>query len=176
MPYVQCSVVVGIYSLSISERKVPRDLAGLAEHIKMPELIELTRRFLHDQIHPDGPSANDIMLEECPEIHTKISVFSSATATFYAPSDESGIRGMRREHIWSTHSWRNQGLWRDCVLVVEDETKPGIKGLTPVRIRMFFSFFFPGKVFTCAFFSGFKKSGTHPSTKPTLRTANPHNI
>jgi hypothetical protein len=29
-------------------------------------------------------------LEECPEIHTKISVFSSATATFYAPSDESG--------------------------------------------------------------------------------------
>jgi hypothetical protein len=53
--------------------------------------MELTHRFLHDQLHPDGPTANEITLEECPEIHTKISVFSSATATFYAPSDESGI-------------------------------------------------------------------------------------
>ena len=161
MPYVQCSVVVGIYSLSISERKVPRDLAGLAEHIKMPELIELTRRFLHDQIHPDGPSANDIMLEECPEIHTKISVFSSATATFYAPSDESGIRGMQRERIRSTHSWRNQGPRRDCALVVEDETKPGIKGLTPVCIKMFFSFVYHGKVYPCALVEWFKKYSAH---------------
>jgi len=63
----------------------------LAEHIKQPDLVELTRRFLHDQLHPDSPSANEIALEECPEIDTKMSVFGSATATFYAPSDECGL-------------------------------------------------------------------------------------
>jgi hypothetical protein len=57
--------------------------------------MELTRRFLHDQLYPDGPSANEIPLEECPEIHTKISVFSSAAATLYAPSDECGVRMWR---------------------------------------------------------------------------------
>ncbi len=142
----------------------------------MPELIELTRRFLHDQIHPDGPSTNDIMLEECPEIHTKISVFSSATATFYAPSDESGIRGMWRERIRSMHSWRNQGPWRDCALVVEDETKPGIKGLTPVHIKMFFSFVYHGKVYPCALVEWFKKYGAHPDKETGMWRVRPHMV
>ena len=57
----------------------------------MPDLVEHTHRFLHDQLYPNGPTANETPLEECPEIHAKISVFSSATATFYAPSDESGL-------------------------------------------------------------------------------------
>ena len=93
----------GLYLLWTSEQKVPHDLAGLAMHVNRPDLVELTRRFLHDQLYPDGPSTNEIGLEDCSEIYTKISVFSSAIATFYAPSDESGIRGMRRECIRSTH-------------------------------------------------------------------------
>ncbi|KAN0125682.1 hypothetical protein V8E52_000889 [Russula decolorans] len=47
-----------------SERKIPRDLAGLANHINKPDLVELTRCFLHDQIYPDGPPANEMALED----------------------------------------------------------------------------------------------------------------
>lgn len=157
-----------------TERKLPRGLAGLADHINHQDLVELTRRFLHDQLHPDGPPANELDVEQCPDIHTKISVFGSATATFYAPSDESGIRGMRRERIRSTHSWRNQGSRRDCALVVEDDTKPGIKGLTPVRVLLFFSFSHQGITYPCAFVEWFKKYGSLPDKQTGMWRVRPH--
>ena len=138
--------------------------------------MELTRCFLHDQLHPNGPSANKIALEECPEIYSKISVFNSATATFYAPSDESGLRGMRRKRIRSTHSWRNQGPRRDCALVVEDESKLGIKGLTPVRILLFFSFTYQGKLYPCAFVEWFKKYSSHPDKETGMWKVRPHMV
>ena len=159
-----------------SEQKVSCDLTGLAKHVNKPDLVELTRHFLHDQLYPDGPSSDEISLEECPEIYTKISVFSSATTTFYAPSDESGVRGMRREHIQSTHSWRNAGPQRDCALVVEDETKPGIKGLMPVRVKLFFSFVHQGKVYPCALVDWFKKYGAHPDKETGMWKVRPHMV
>ncbi len=148
----------------------------MADHCQHPNLVELTRRFLHDQIYPDGPPANKMELDDCPEIHTKISVFSSATATFFAPSDESGIRGMRRERIRSTHMWRNQGPRRDCALVVKDETKPGIKGLTPVRVMLFFSFTHRGCTYPCAFVEWFKKYGSHPDKDTGMWRVRPHMV
>src|SRR5258708_14625696 len=60
-------------------------------HINRPDLVELMQCFLHDQLYTDGISANEIPLEECSEIHTKILVFSSATATFYALSGKCGL-------------------------------------------------------------------------------------
>jgi hypothetical protein len=157
-----------------TERKVPRTLAELAQHTNHHDLVELTRRFLHDQLHPDGPPANEMELDECPDIHTKISAFGSATATFYAPSDESGIRGMRRERIRSTHSWRGQGPRRDCALVVEDDTKPGIKGLTPVRVLLFYSFSHQGITYPCVFVEWFKKYGSHPDKQTGMWRVRPH--
>ena len=97
---------------------------------------------MHDQLHPEGPYSTEIALDDCPVISSNVYVFSSASATFFAPSDESGIRGMKRERIRSTHQWRNQGPRRDCALVVEDENQPGLKGLTPVRVMLFFSFIY----------------------------------
>ena len=85
-----------------NEWKVPCNLAELAVHINRLKLMDLTCQFLHNQLYSDGPPANQMALEECPEIHTKISIFSSASATFYAPSDESGIQGMQCKCIWST--------------------------------------------------------------------------
>jgi len=103
-------------------------------------------------------------------------MFSSATATFYAPSDESGVRGMRRERIRSTHSWRNAGSRRDCALVVEDETKPGIKGLTPVRVMLFFSFVHQGKLYPCALVEWFKKYGAYPDKETGMWRVRPHMV
>jgi len=142
----------------------------------MPDLVEHTCCFLYDQLYPNGPTANETPLEECPEIHTKISVFSSATTTFYASSDESGLQGMRCKHIRSMHSWRNTGPHRDCALVVEDNTKPRIKGLTPVWVKLFFSFVHQGKVYPCALVEWFKKYGAHPDKETGMWRVRPHMV
>ncbi|KAG2121642.1 hypothetical protein BD769DRAFT_1361146, partial [Suillus cothurnatus] len=56
----------------------------------------------------------------------KISVFNSASSRFYAPSDLSGIGGMRVEHIRACPSWRNEHSRNDCVFINMDSSLPGM--------------------------------------------------
>lgn len=147
---------------SMTARNTPRHLNALALAVHQPLLPELSRRFLHDQLHPDGPSSSDIDLEDCPQITSKISVFNSAVATFYAPSDPSGVCGMRRERIRSARSWRNRGPRRDCAFVVQDQSKPGMRGLAVVRVQLLFSFEHQGVVYPCALVEWFKRFGRSP--------------
>ncbi|KAG1883964.1 hypothetical protein F4604DRAFT_1919772 [Suillus subluteus] len=97
----------------------PRVLQDLAAYISEPSLLALTRQFLHDQMALN----NSIPL---PEIISPISVFHSASATFYAPSDFSGTHGVCHEIIRSTPLWRRKDPRCDCVLIVEDNDKPGM--------------------------------------------------
>ncbi|KAI9443942.1 hypothetical protein H4582DRAFT_1791424, partial [Lactarius indigo] len=53
----------------------------------------------------------------------------SAVATFFSSSDPCGTRGMRRERIRSTPSWRGHELRRNCAFIVEDDTQPGMLGM-----------------------------------------------
>ncbi len=71
----------------------------MAEHLRQPNLLELTRRFLFDQLQPSNAdlTSQDVSEDDCPVIMSKVDVYHSAVATFYAPSDESGLRGMKRE-------------------------------------------------------------------------------
>ncbi|KAF5331240.1 hypothetical protein D9611_013145 [Ephemerocybe angulata] len=75
-------------------------LSALAHKINEPALVSMTRRFLHgQQPHADSDSedasdnrlrpATDTPLADCPDITSRIHVYHSAVATFYAPSDES---------------------------------------------------------------------------------------
>lgn len=81
-----------------SVRKVPRDVEGLATYLNVPRFAEHIRRFLYEQLHPNSdPMA--VNIDDLPPILSKIFVYPSATAIFRAPSDHSGIRGMRRERI-----------------------------------------------------------------------------
>lgn len=105
--------------------------------------------------------AEQLDLEETV-VTGKISVFSSAVATFYAPSDPSGIRGLRRERIRCTPSWRGRGARRDTAFVVEDQDKPGMKGLRVVRVKLFFSFQHDGTTYPCALVEWFKSFGRRP--------------
>ncbi len=59
--------------------------------------------------------------DQLPSITSKTSVFGSAVATFYAPSDPSGRHSMRRECIWSTPSWRGHEQQHNCAFVVTDD-------------------------------------------------------
>lgn len=102
--------------------------------------------------------------ESLPPIKSKISVFHSAVATFFSPSDPSGIHGMRREHIRSTPSWRGHEKRHDCAFIVEDDSKPGIAGMSVVRVMLFFSFEFDGVFYPCALVEWFTKIGQDPVT------------
>lgn len=69
-----------------------------------------------------------------------MSVFWSAVAAFFAPSDLSGIHGMKQEHICATPSWQKSGPWYDCAYVVQDQTKAGFAGMSVIRIHLLFLF------------------------------------
>ncbi|KAF8873359.1 hypothetical protein BD779DRAFT_1613680 [Infundibulicybe gibba] len=125
------------------------------------ELPELCRRFLYDQLHQNNPelSSANIPLAECPKISSKISVFHSAIAKFYAPSDESGM---------------GKGSKYDCALVVEDEDKPGMKGMSVVRAKLFFSFKHQGQTYPCALVDWFKTFGRSPNPVTGMWRVKPH--
>ncbi|KAJ2913015.1 hypothetical protein MD484_g7397, partial [Candolleomyces efflorescens] len=122
-------------------RTYPKSLQELAVHVHQPDLPRLTRRFLYDQLNLGNRSDEEqedeppIPLDACPRITGPIRVFHSAVATFYAPSDNSGRRGMRRERIRSVPSWRKRGERRDCALIVVDESETGMRGMAVVQRR-----------------------------------------
>jgi hypothetical protein len=101
-------------------------------------------------------------LDACPHITGRIRVYHSAIATFYAPSDNSGRRGMKRERIRSVPSWRNRGERRDCALVVVDEAEAGMKGMSVVQVCLLFSFIHGTKTYPCTLVDWFKTYGRSP--------------
>ena len=122
-------------------------------HIGHTQLTELSCQFLFDQLHPNSEVASsDVELGLCPEITGKFSVFHSAIATYFAPSDECSFQDMHRERIHSCPLWRKKAPRHDCALVVEDDDKPGMKGMDVVRIHLFFSFHHLDKYYLLRFF------------------------
>ena len=94
--------------------------------------------------------SSDISLTTCPVFSGIISLFSSATATFHAPSDPSGIYGMCHEQIWATESWWQGLACYDCVFVNTHPELDDMRGLDVVCILAFFSFTYCNKLYPCA--------------------------
>jgi hypothetical protein len=146
--------------MTLVVRKYPRSLDALAGHINHPQLPALTRRFLFDKLNNNPKvTSDDVDLEDCPMIEGKISVFRSAVASFFAPSDECGRYGMSRERIRSCPLWRGKAPRHDCVFVVEDEDKPGMRGMNVAQVQLFFSFTYNGKEYQCALVNWFSRIG-----------------
>jgi hypothetical protein len=95
-------------------------------------------------------------------IDGRIEVFNSAVATFRAPSDISGITGMRREHIRATPSWRNGPARYDTVLVNSDPEIEGAYGFEIARIFLFFAFQHREQHYPCALVHWFSFVGVEP--------------
>ncbi|KAF8815688.1 hypothetical protein BYT27DRAFT_7079395 [Phlegmacium glaucopus] len=159
------------------EHKYPSDVDGLGLHIQEPLFAGLLHAFLNDQVDGgDGLDAGMDVSDEDGDIldHISlISVFHSAISSFYAPSDPSGICGMRQEHIRSTPSWRSSGPRHDCVFVVEDEDKEGFQGMSVVRVKLFFSFRYEGEKYPCALVEWFKKVGRSPDKQTGMWVVKP---
>jgi hypothetical protein len=126
----------------------------------------LIRQFLHGQLHPDSEIESlisaDGALEDLPDFHEKISVYNSASATFYAPSDLSGIGGMRHEHIRAVQSWHKGPPRYDCVFVVTDEMSEGMQSLDVAHVCLFFSFTYASRYYPCALVHWFSRIGDNP--------------
>jgi hypothetical protein len=161
----QCKLMWSLHELSVSrssfnytanvltmstERRYT--VSQLAAELGQPQLPELIRRFLYDQLYPNNPlPSSQGSLHACPKFSGRVLVFSSAMVTYYAPSDESGIDGIHREYIRATLSWRRGPARYDCALVNLDPSLDGMRGLGVVRILRFFSFVFETKTYPCAF-------------------------
>lgn len=87
----------------------------------------------------------------------KFSIFHSAVATFFSPSDPCGSRGMRRERIRSTPLWQGSEPRRDCAFIVEDDSKPGMLGMAVVRVQLFFSYVYKDVLYPCALVEWFTR-------------------
>ena len=123
----------------------------------------LVRRFLHEQLHRDSviPS-QDVPEESYPIIEGKVRVFNSATAKFRAPSDISGVNGMRCEHIRATPSWRKGPSCYDCVLINSYPDVDGARGFEIAHVYLFFSFNYHMKEYQCVLIQWLSFVDTEP--------------
>jgi hypothetical protein len=127
------------------------DIGVLATHIGENDLPHMTWRCIANQLGVD--------MDELPPIDCSISVFHSTVATFFTPSDLSGSRGMQRERIQSTPSWRGREPRSDCAFIMEDESRVGIMGMAIVRVMLFFSLVYENVIYPCTLVEWFTKVG-----------------
>ncbi|THU79867.1 hypothetical protein K435DRAFT_696868 [Dendrothele bispora CBS 962.96] len=120
-------------------RSLPKDLEMLAKRLRIPALPFLVNKFIFLHDRPGTDHNAPIPPNLLPKYSGRVDVYPSAVATFYAPSDKSGIGGMYRERIRSTASWQGGPPRRDCVFTVCDPDVPGFQGLLVARVLLFFS-------------------------------------
>lgn len=163
------------YGLSfIVARGYLHDVDGLAQIINQPRFPEVLRRFLWDQVNPDSSrSPHDVPLDECPRFGGHITVYHSAIACFYAPSDLCGTGGMYRERIRSTPDWRGEYPRYDTVFVETNTELPGMRGMVVARVLLFFSFSFRGQNYPCALVHWFVPVGGEPDDETGMWVVRP---
>jgi len=146
----------------------------VAAKLQQPALKELTRRFLYNELYAtDEVTADDIPLYDCPDPTGRISVYYSATATFYAPSELAGVGGLHREIIRSNPAWRNAYPCYDTVLVNMDPSADGMHGMLVARVKAFVSFTYDHEYFSCALVDWFEPDGDEPDMTTGLWKVKP---
>ncbi|KAH7904803.1 hypothetical protein BJ138DRAFT_1138452 [Hygrophoropsis aurantiaca] len=141
----------------------PHNIAALAQEMSLPILPSLVRSFLFEQQCPnDSRDPAHVPILQFPYYNGKISIFNSASSRFYAPSDLSGIGGMRTEYICACPSWRNECARYDCVFINSNPDLKGMCGLEIAHVQCFFSFKLDETVYLCAIIHWFDKVGDVP--------------
>ncbi|KIJ17530.1 hypothetical protein PAXINDRAFT_72399, partial [Paxillus involutus ATCC 200175] len=140
-----------------------RTLSQMGEDIQCPDLPDLVACFLYDQRNPDAEvSGADVDISKCPRFLGKGYSYSSALATFYAPSDLCGVGGMYCQHIHARPSWRGGHKRYDCVFAEKDPTLLGFQGLYVAQVFLLFSFQFRNTTYPCALVHWFSPIGNEP--------------
>ncbi|KAG1902517.1 uncharacterized protein F5891DRAFT_1127522 [Suillus fuscotomentosus] len=148
--------------LQIAE-KCACTIPELSMELSIPNLYNILHRFLFEQVYPDNQCPpSEVRLSRCPRFDGNIQVFNSASSTFYAPSNCSGIGGMRHEHIRACPMWRNEAPQYDCVFFNTDASVEGMGGMEIACVMCFFSFTFNGVSYPCAVVHWFDKASDRP--------------
>jgi hypothetical protein len=122
-----------IYLHNFIEQRIYPD--EIADRIDQPDLVDLIQRFLYHQHHSDSDlEVTSGTTSQLPKLYAKIHVHTSTVSTFYAPSDISGIGGMRCERIRAVDTWRRGPGQYDCVFVNTDSSANGMRGLDIARV------------------------------------------
>ncbi|KAL0565589.1 hypothetical protein V5O48_016435 [Marasmius crinis-equi] len=134
----------------------PSNPEDLGHHISIPQFHTVLRRYLWSLTHPDVPPPPDTT--QLPVLGSRIKVFHSAVAKFYAPSDICGAGGMHSERIRSHPEWRQLHARRDTLFVHTNQS-PLMGGYTIARAIMFFAFKFGGQKHECVLVNWFSRVG-----------------
>ncbi|KAG2056594.1 hypothetical protein BDR06DRAFT_1005892 [Suillus hirtellus] len=81
------------------------DVHVLMLDLNLPTLPTMIQQFLHNQLHIGNDEPPEFDPATAPAYMGRVSVFSLAAASFYAPSDLSGTRSMQHENIQAMPSW-----------------------------------------------------------------------
>lgn len=122
-------------------------------------------RFLYYQVHPESEHPDgDIDLQDCPYFSGRFTVFDSAVATYYLPSDTLGQTGFYRECIRATPMRKGNTTVprRDCILIAMDATKSGFSSMQVARTCLLLSINYLNKPIPCALVDWFVTEGNHP--------------
>ncbi|KAG1796311.1 uncharacterized protein HD556DRAFT_1467804 [Suillus plorans] len=145
------------------QRNRARTVSALALELSIPQLPNMLSRFLFAQLNPNDPrDPLQIPPADCPQYDERISVFNSACSRFFAPSDLSGIGGMRREHIRACPAWRKEHPRYDCIFVNTNPDLEGMRGMDVARVLTFFSFTYRAETYPCAVVRWFDTLGELP--------------
>ena len=68
------------------------------DQVNLPNLKRLIEEFVHEQHHPGSNARN---IPNLPHFFERITIHTAVVATFHAPSDLSGIGGMKHEHWYA---------------------------------------------------------------------------
>jgi hypothetical protein len=140
--------------------------------IEQHRFSDLIQNFIYDQQHPDD-SSNSSNVSALPAFFGMITIYPSAVATFHAPSDLSGIGGMRRERIRAVESWRKGPSRYDTIFINTDPSKEGMRGLDVARVRLFFSISHDGVEYSCALVHWFSRVGDLPDADTGMWVVKP---
>ncbi|KAF6753796.1 hypothetical protein DFP72DRAFT_813711, partial [Ephemerocybe angulata] len=169
-------LVLADVQLAKTPDSVLPDATTAAHDLNIPGLPSMLETFLYGQLGITLDDSDDEDWEDNINILdsiSPISSFRSAVATFFAPSDACGIRGMRREWLRCTPTWRKSGPRYDCAFLVADETKKGFRGLEAVRLKALLSFTYEGTEYPCAVVEWFKKVGRSPDKETGMWIVEP---
>jgi hypothetical protein len=100
-------------------------------------------------------------------------VYTSAVATFYAPSDISGVGGMRCERIRAVDTWRNGPGRYDCVFINTDDSAKGLLSFNIAHVRLFFSVKHEGTKYPCALVHWYSRVGDSPDDNTGMWVVGP---
>ena len=150
---------------------------AIAIEIEQPDIHILIQQFIYERQHPDHVSEDSsASVSALPTFYGKITIYPSAVAMFHAPSDISGIGGMRRERIRAVKSWRKGPGRYDTIFVNTDSSLEGMRGLEIARVRLLFSFSHDGVEYPCALIHWFSRVGDLPDDHTGMWVVEPDTL